>query len=50
MTELGLSLKELSGQPLELFAREGAVLLLTVALEEERIKWQKIRMKSDDIA
>ena len=35
MSELGLSLEELSGQPLELFAREGAKLLLTVALEEE---------------
>ena len=32
---LGLSLEELAGQPLELFAREGAKLLLTVALEEE---------------
>jgi len=35
MSELGLSLEELAGQPLELFAREGAKLLLTVALEEE---------------
>ncbi len=35
MSELGLSLEELRGQPLELFAREGARLLLTVALEEE---------------
>lgn len=35
MSELGLSLEELAGQPLELFAREGANLLLTVALEEE---------------
>jgi len=33
--EVGLSLEELAGQPLELFAREGAKLLLTVALEEE---------------
>ena len=33
--DLGLSLEELAGQPLELFAREGAKLLLTVALEEE---------------
>jgi len=32
---LGLSLEELAGQPLELFAREGAKLLLTVAIEEE---------------
>ncbi len=35
MSELGLSLEELAGQPLELFARERARLLLTVALEEE---------------
>ena len=35
MSELGLSLEELAGQPLELFAREGARVLLTVALEEE---------------
>jgi len=35
MSRLGLSLEELAGQPLELFAREGAKLLLTVALEEE---------------
>jgi len=35
MSGLGLSLEELAGQPLELFAREGAKLLLTVALEEE---------------
>lgn len=35
MSELGLSLEELASQPLELFAREGAKLLLTVALEEE---------------
>ena len=35
MSELGLSLEELVGQPLELFAREGVKLLLTVALEEE---------------
>ena len=35
MSELGLSLEELAGQPLELFAREGAKLLLTVAMEEE---------------
>jgi len=35
MPELGLSLEELAGQPLELFAREGAKLLLTVAMEEE---------------
>ncbi len=35
MSELGSSLEELAGQPLELFAREGAKLLLTIALEEE---------------
>jgi transposase-like protein len=35
MGDLGLSLKELAGQPLELFAREGARLILSVALEEE---------------
>jgi len=35
VSELGLSLEELSGQPLELFAREGARLLLMIGLEEE---------------
>jgi transposase-like protein len=35
MAALGLSLKELAGQPLELLAREGAKVILTVALEEE---------------
>ena len=37
MSEMGLelSLEELAGQPLELFAREGARLLLMVGLEEE---------------
>jgi len=35
MSEIGLSLEELAGQPLELFAREGAKLLLMVGLEEE---------------
>ena len=35
MSELGLSLEKLAGQPMELFAREGAKLLLTVAMEEE---------------
>jgi putative transposase len=35
MAELGLSAEQLWGQPLELFAREGARLLLTVAMEEE---------------
>jgi len=37
MAGLGLSLEELSGQPLEVFAREGAKLILAVALEEEVI-------------
>jgi len=32
---VGLLLEELVGQPLGLLAREGAKLLLTVALEEE---------------
>ncbi|MCD6300399.1 MAG: transposase [Dehalococcoidales bacterium] len=35
MSEPGLSLEELAGQPLEMFAREGAKLLLMVGLEEE---------------
>ena len=35
VSELGLSLEELAGQPLELFAREGANLLLMVGMEEE---------------
>lgn len=35
MVDLGLSLEELRGQPLELFAREGARIVLTIALEEE---------------
>lgn len=35
MADLGLSLEELMDQPLELLAREGARLVLTVALEEE---------------
>lgn len=35
MADLGLSLEELQGQPLELFAREGARILLTVGLETE---------------
>ena len=32
MSELGLSLEELAGQPLELFAREGAKLLFNRSL------------------
>jgi len=35
MANLGLSLEELNGQPMELLAREGARLVLTVAMEEE---------------
>jgi len=35
MANLGLSLEKLNGQPLELLAREGARLVLSVALEEE---------------
>ena len=35
MSDLRLSLEELEGQPLELLAREGAKLVLTVALEQE---------------
>ena len=35
MSGLGLSLEELREQPLEAFAREGAKLILAVALEEE---------------
>jgi len=35
MAKLGLSLEELDGQPLELLAREGAKMILSVALEEE---------------
>ena len=35
MADLGLSLEELSNQPLEVLAREGAKLILAVALEEE---------------
>jgi len=34
-SDLGLRQEELSNQPLELFAREGARLVLAVALEEE---------------
>lgn len=35
MEDLGLSLKDMQGQPLELLAREGAKMILSVALEEE---------------
>ena len=35
MANLGLSLEELNDQPLELLAREGARLVLSVAMEEE---------------
>ena len=49
MADLGLSLGELAGQPLELLAREGAKVILTVALEEEvtsfleRGRYQRVR-------
>jgi putative transposase len=43
MLGLGLCLEELKGQPLELFAREGARFLLTVALEEEVTEFLKRR-------
>lgn len=35
MSQVGLLLGELEGQPLELLVREGAKLVLTVALEQE---------------
>ena len=35
IADLGISLEELRGDPLEFLAREGARLLLMVALEEE---------------
>ena len=35
MSDPGLCLEELRDQPLELFAREGARILLTVGLEAE---------------
>jgi putative transposase len=35
MADLGLTVEELAGQPLELVAREGAKVILGVALEEE---------------
>jgi hypothetical protein len=40
MSELGLSLEEFAGQPLELFAQEGARLLLTVAMEVESLLYK----------
>ena len=43
ISELGLSLEEFAGQPLELFAQEGARLLLTVAMEEEVTDFLKRR-------
>jgi len=39
MANLGLSLEELNGQPLELLAREGARMILSVAMGEEVAKW-----------
>ena len=43
MSDLGLSLEELAGQPLETFARDEARLLLTVAMEEEVTEFLKRR-------
>jgi len=43
MSDLGLSLEELQGQPLELMAREGAKLVLSVALEEEVTEFLRCR-------
>ena len=43
MSDLGLSLEELAGQPLELLACEGAKLVLTVALEEEVTEFLQCR-------
>lgn len=43
MAELGLSLEEFAGKPLDLFAREGARLLLTIALGEEMTDVLKCR-------
>lgn len=48
MADLGLSLEELRDQPLELFARQGARMLLTVGLEAEvaeflgRVRYQRV--------
>lgn len=41
IADLGFSLEELRGQPLELFAREGARLLLTAGLEAEVAEFLK---------
>ena len=49
MSEPGLSLEELAGQPLELFARAGARPLLTVAPEEEVIDFLKRQPKRIDL-
>ncbi len=43
MSQLGLSLVELEGQPLELVAREGAKLVLTVALGQEVTEFLQCR-------
>jgi len=43
MAGLGLPLEELSEQPLEVFARKGAKLVLTVALEEEVAEFLQCR-------
>ena len=38
MANLGLSLEELNGQPLELLAREGAKMILSVVMVKEVIR------------
>ena len=38
MANLGLSLEELNGQPLELLAREGAKMILSVVIVKEVIR------------
>lgn len=35
MADMGMSLEELAGQPLEMLAREGAKVILSMALQEE---------------
>jgi len=44
MSQLVLSLGELEGQPLGLVAREGAKLVLTVALEQEVTEFLQCQM------
>ncbi len=43
LEDVGLSLEELQGQPLELVAREGARLLLSMAMEQEVAEFLKRR-------